>query len=361
MSKYKKGLLINALIVAVSALLIYLETQLPFFKKFIPVRENKLIIIIFNINMLLILLFLFLLSRAIIKSYVEKKRGIWGSRLKTKLIATFLFVSLIPSFTLFILATGFFNMSMDKWFSQKIEDTVFYALEISQFYQNEMYQRYDKTGVLIAREINRRKLLEKKRELGAYIKKSVATYLLGYAAIYDLNGAIITESEDIKPQIRAKLSEKARLFIRGAPMRSIIPLADGELFVTGTQIMDERGDPIAILLAGDRLGLRGTERIEGIAATYKEYAESRPLKKVLKYGFIVPLSLITIMTIFFSVWLGTKIATEISIPIQKVKEGASIIAKGKFDINLEDQGEGRDQYPRGRVQHHGQRTEDHEG
>jgi two-component system nitrogen regulation sensor histidine kinase NtrY len=201
-----------------------------------------------------------------------------------------------------------------------------------------MYQRYDKTGALISQEINRKKLLEKRSDLGPYIEKSLATYLLGYVAIYDLTGVMIMATDDVKKEIAPKLAEKAKLFIKGPPMRSIIPLPDGELFVVGRQIMDEKGDPQAILLVGDSIKVRGTERIAEIAATNKEYMQSRPLKKILKYGFIVPLSLITIMTIFFSVWVGTKIATEISVPIQKVKEGASIIAKGMFDINLEDRG-----------------------
>jgi len=225
MSKFKKDFLISALIAVVFGILVYVEAQLPFFKRFIPLGENKLLILIFNINMLLILLFLFLFSRALIRSYVERRRGIWGSRLKTKLIATFLFVSLIPSFTLFILATGFFNISMDKWFSQQIEDTVFNALELSQFYYNEMYQRYDKTGALISREIARKKLLEKRGDLGPYIEKSLSTYLLGYAAIYDLGGVMIAGTDDIKKEIKPKLAEKAKLFIKGGPMKSIIPPA----------------------------------------------------------------------------------------------------------------------------------------
>jgi two-component system, NtrC family, nitrogen regulation sensor histidine kinase NtrY len=338
MRTHKKDLLFSAVIAATFVFLIYLETQLPFFKRFIPVGENKLIIIIFNINMLLILLFLYLFSRALIKTYLEKKRGIWGSRLKTKLIATLLCVSLIPSFTLFVLATGFFNISMDKWFSQKIEDTVVSALELSQFYYNDLFQRYGKTGDVMSREINRKKLLNNERELKAYIDRGLMTHVLGYAAIYDMSGDMIMGSDGIKKDIEQKLSEKAKLFIKGAPMKSVVPMPEGELFVAGKHIVDETGSPEALLLVGDMIKLHGTEKIREIESANQEFRESRPLKKILKYGFIVPLSLITIMTIFFSVWVGTKMASEITTPIQRVKEGASIIARGKFDINLEDRG-----------------------
>ena len=339
MKKLRKDFVFGGAIALTCALLIYLETQLPFFKRFIPVGENKLLIVIFNINMLLILLFLYLFARTLIKSYLEKKRGIWGAGLKTKLIAILLCVSLIPSFTLFILATGFFNISMDKWFSQKIEDTVNNALELSHFYYSDLSQRYKRTGDLLVRDIKRKDLLDNTKELDAFFRRSMMTHVLGYMAVYDSSGEVIKESEGIDEEIGRKLLDQARHFAKGAtPMRAIIPIKEGELFVEGRPINDDQGDLRAILLVGDMIMVRGTQKIKEIASAHHEYQESRPLKKILKYGFIVPLSLITIMTIFFSVWVGTKMATEITIPIQRVKEGASIIAKGRFDINLEDRG-----------------------
>jgi len=71
-------------ILVVAALLVYLETRLPFFRKFMPVVDNKFYIALANIYFLVILLLIFLATRIILKTYIEKKRGIWGSRLKTK-------------------------------------------------------------------------------------------------------------------------------------------------------------------------------------------------------------------------------------------------------------------------------------
>ncbi len=76
-----------------------------------------------------------------------------------------------------------------------------------------------------------------------------------------------------------------------------------------------------------------------MALASRELQKSRPFKKILKWSFYIPLTLVTLMTAFFSVWVGIKMATEITIPIERVREGASTIAKGSFDINLEDKGQ----------------------
>lgn len=335
---FKKELIFGLPVLIIFGLLLALQTQLPFFTKFLPVGENKLVILILNINILLILLLLFLVSRILLKNYIEKKRGIWGSGLKTKLTVTLLLISILPSFSLFILTTGFFYQAMDTWFGQKIEDTVDDALQLSQFYYEELFQRYEQSSQSLSKEISKGQIFLNDRELASFLEKTVRSNVVGYLAVFDLNGAVIRQSGKLPSDGQKKLGMRARPFTKGETIRAIIPLEAGELIAVGTQIRDSSGDVQAILFAGSVTKLQGIEKIKDIAISYKEFKESRPFKKILKYSFVIPLSLVTILTIFFSVWVGMKMATEITVPIEKVREGASIIASGKLDINLEDRG-----------------------
>lgn len=117
-----------------------------------------------------------------------------------------------------------------------------------------------------------------------------------------------------------------------------MPLKRGELVVAGLNIYENSDFGHVILFIGDFINVKGAQRLKAISDFHKEFKESRTFKKILKYSFIIPLFLTTIITIFFSVWVGIKIANEITTPIEKVKEGALIIAKGKFDITLEEKG-----------------------
>ena len=335
--KYKKEWIFSALILLIFGLFIYLETHLPFFKKFLPIEENKLIVIILNINLLLILLLIFLITRMLFKAYIEKKRGIWGSGLKTKLTVTMLIISIVPSFTLSILATGFFHISMDKWFGQKIEDTMDSALILSHYYYDDLFQRYEKTGKLLAGNIDKRKLLEKEKELNTYLRSDPYAKLNEYFSVHDLSGNVVVSN--LPQEIDNRLSGKIESALKkDSTIREVIPMQDGEIIIAGTKIQDEYSNTQAILFTGDMLKIQSTARIKEITSTHKEFKESRAFKKILKYSFYIPLSLITVMTIFFCVWVGIKMATEITIPIERVKEGVSIIAQGKFDVNLEDRG-----------------------
>jgi len=340
MKKFKTELIFSGFILLIFGILVYLETHLPFFKKFLPIGENKLIIVILNINLLLILLLLFLVSRTLVKTYIEQKRGIWGARLKTKLTITLVLISIIPSFTLYILSGGFFQINMDKWFGQKIEDTIDDALEFSRFYYEDLFQRHERVGAIIAEEIIRRKLLNDPSALATYVQKSTSSKIPEYLVLYSPSNQFLKSSRELTPEIEKKFTNLVKPQPKGSKIRVIESLKNGELIISGRQIMNEAGELGAVLLLGEEIEIEGSKRIKDIAVASRELQKSRPFKKILKWSFYIPLTLVTLMTVFFSVWVGIKMATEIVNPIEKVKEGVSTIAKGSFDvIKLEDKGQ----------------------
>ncbi len=318
--------------------LVYLETNLPFFQKFMPVLDNKLLIAILNLNFLLIMVLIFTASRILLKTYIEKKRGIWGSGLKTKITLTVFSISMISSFMLFILTTGFFYTSMDKWFSQKVENTLENARDLSQFYYEDLFGRYERMGEALAQEITEKNILDDDRALQSFIKKEGKANFLGYLGLLDLSGQPIRSYSRLDAQMSRLLIEKAKNLRKNREARQIVPLKDGELLLFLTSITDASGRPKAVLFLGEKIGVRGTQSVKQISSAYREFKNARPFKKIVKYSFVIPLFLITILSIFLSIWIGVKMATEITVPLERVKEGAAIIAGGRFDISLEERG-----------------------
>jgi two-component system, NtrC family, nitrogen regulation sensor histidine kinase NtrY len=334
-----KVLVYAASVIALSAIMVYMETRLSFFRKFFPVIDNILYIALANTYFLVILLLAFLAVRIILKTYIEKKRGIWGSGLKTKLTVTIFSVSLISSISLFVLVSSFFYWSMDKWFGDKIEETVESAQVLSQFYYEDLFGRYEKMGRYLSEAINAKNVLDKDKELSAFLKREGRLNFLNYLAVLDLTGQPLMTYSILDDEMTRVLTEKAKGFRKDKGGREIVPLKTADLLMVITPISDEGGRPKALLFIGERIQVPGTQRMKQIDKAYSEFIkDSRPLKKVLKYGMSIPLLLVTVLSIFVSTWFGMKMATAITVPLERVKEGAAIIAQGRFDINLEDRG-----------------------
>ena len=58
--------------------------------------------ILLNINVILMLVVLFLVSRSVIKLILERRKKVFGSRLRTRLVLAFGFISFLPILFMFL-------------------------------------------------------------------------------------------------------------------------------------------------------------------------------------------------------------------------------------------------------------------
>ena len=96
--------------------------------QFIP--QNWLVLVLVNINAILLLLLIFLVVRNIVKLFFERKKGVLGSKLRTKLVIAFVGLSLVPTLLLFWVSIGFITNTIENWFSFKVESSLEEALKV---------------------------------------------------------------------------------------------------------------------------------------------------------------------------------------------------------------------------------------
>lgn len=77
-----------------------------------------------NINVLLMFLFLFLTFRNAVKLTIDRKRGVFGSSLRTRLVTSFLFFSMLPTVVLLYISTKFVNAKFESWTPLPLSQTL---------------------------------------------------------------------------------------------------------------------------------------------------------------------------------------------------------------------------------------------
>ena len=63
-----------------------------------------------------------MLGRNLLKLYAERRLGVIGSKFRTRLVVVNLLLSFLPVIALFWFSYGLMNRSIDKWFSQPVEE-----------------------------------------------------------------------------------------------------------------------------------------------------------------------------------------------------------------------------------------------
>ncbi|HSR13964.1 MAG TPA: PAS domain-containing sensor histidine kinase, partial [Thermodesulfobacteriota bacterium] len=199
-----------------------------------PFPNNLLVVLLIGLNILLLLLLVFLILRHIVKLIFERKRQVLGAKLKTKLVVSFITVSLVPTILLFFIASHFITTSIDNWFSGQVEGSLQESLVVAQVY----YQDRAGNALFHARQISQavtqKGLLEKGNHalLADLLKTKRAEYNLGAVQIQSPPGAAQLSFRDASlegvsfPELEAKVTREV---LRGNEATKIQSLGKGDL------------------------------------------------------------------------------------------------------------------------------------
>src|SRR5712671_1167201 len=129
-----------ALAIGAFLLLAVLVLQASFNLKFISPDSNQELLFFAGLSGLIFLVFVALtvvLGRNLLKLYAERRQGVVGSKFRTRLVVVSLLLSFLPVIAMFWFSYGLMNRSIDKWFSQPVEevraDTAAMAALISDY------------------------------------------------------------------------------------------------------------------------------------------------------------------------------------------------------------------------------------
>ena len=93
--------------------------------------NRLLLFILWYLDISLILILSFILTRNIVRLVEERRRGVLGSRFRTKLVSTYVVLTFVPVLLIFLIATNLLQRSIDRWFSSPVEQILLVGSEIT--------------------------------------------------------------------------------------------------------------------------------------------------------------------------------------------------------------------------------------
>src|SRR5262245_51994424 len=89
------------------------ETRLPRFSNSSSLSGNITFFFLINLNLILLVLLVFLVTRNLVKLVFERRRHIFGSRLRARLALAFVAFTIVPTIVLFLVAEGFLSAAFE--------------------------------------------------------------------------------------------------------------------------------------------------------------------------------------------------------------------------------------------------------
>ncbi len=342
--KRRREWLLVVLIIALVALSLRYQGHFFDLTAEIPLSGNILVLALININILLIILCLFLVMRNIFKLLLERRRGIPGARLRSKLVLSFIALSLIPTMLLFFVSAGFITNSIENWFNSQIEDSLKESLEVAQTYYKNSASNALYYAEQISLTIKEQKLLNEDNLLllKDLIHKKQKEYNLGIVEVFSSTYEELVRA--VNPQVPAAEftdpgSDSIREAMQGNRFTRISPIGRADL-IRGIVPVYSNWNPddvVGVVVVNYYVPYSLVNKMKEISNSFEQYKSTKLLKAKIQKGYVLFLLLIALVIIFLSTWAGFYLARGITEPIHELVVATSRVASGDLDVTLKSE------------------------
>jgi len=329
--------------------LIYLSLRISHLGQSLPFSSSIIAFALININVILLLLLLFLTVRNLVKLLFERKKGIMGARLKTKLVLAFVTLSLLPTTILFFVSAQFISSSIDYWFNLQIERSLKSSLEVGQDYYNGITDEILSFGNVLSRVITYEGFLIPSKNESLERFTDIKRKELGLASlkVFSKDLEMLSVSKDHRIDLTSFTDPSKEVLehsiLEGTDGQYIQSSPPGDLVGGVVPIFSRTASKAVVGLLVVTRFVPGSfvNRLHAISKGLQEYRQLKMLKNPIKASHMITLSIVTLLIIFTSVWFGFYISKEVTVPINELAEATNRIASGDYNffIDLETKDE----------------------
>ncbi|HPI94301.1 MAG TPA: ATP-binding protein [Deltaproteobacteria bacterium] len=340
MSKKTKEMIIAAVILLVMILMSIAKANLSSIG-LVP-SSNAVIFTIISLNVILLILVVFLVTRNVVKLMLERRRGVLGTRLRTKLVVAFVTLTIIPTAVLFFASVVFLNRSMEGWLSTEVESAIEESMNVANIYYKEASVDAIHYANSIAKEITERRLLKEENLniLSAMLKEKMDLFRLSSVVIFSSQEEELVKiiSPDIQSEVMpSPESSNVQSAMHGKSLSMVLRKGKADIIegIVPIRSSFNPADVVGVLVVDYYVPESLSGRLSLIKNSFSDYSQILRLKGPIKTNYIILLTSVTLLVIFSAVWFALNIAKGLLNPIEKLVEGTQRISKGDLGFRID--------------------------
>jgi two-component system nitrogen regulation sensor histidine kinase NtrY len=299
------------------------------------------VVFLFNIDVVLAVLLLYVLLRNVAKVYWNRSGSGFGGGFQARLIGSFLLMVLIPSLLLFIVASGFLNTSVQRWFSFPVSDSLRASASVSREYYRETRRDTLRTArvlsdLLVARDSEGKETLrdfleKKKRELGL---SGLELYRTAPGA-----PALIARAVDLNVRLLDAPTAGELGSVTGTGKSRVTHTGVGDLVRGFYPVGLEGPEGPAVLVVDAFVPEAFSRKLATLTHAFSDYRELRQFRNPIRQSYLLVFFMITLMIIFGAIWFGLFLARRITRPLLALEKATDEVARGNLSVRVPLTGE----------------------
>ena len=323
---------IVALSIAIFLLFAVIFAQATFNLTFLQPDTSEETLIFAALSAFIFLLFValtFVLLRTLLRLYAERKTGVMGARLRSRMVMGALLLSLGPVIFLFLFSYGLINRSIEKWFSRPVEDVQYRTGVVASLMTDYAADNARVEAERIASTLAAKKSFE----TGNFalvldeFRRSEITLQGGFAfALEDSRAEASFHAPEAWPLIQDLLPNQTPPDNKAKTFDLL-----GKTYVLGRALVGPNGQ----ILVAMPLPENYQSALRDIEQARKQYQELRNQRRRLRRTYLGYLLLLTVAVLFASTWLALYLSKMVTKPLLALAEATQEISRGRLDYRVD--------------------------
>ena len=312
-------------------LLTILVLQASFNLKFLSPDSNQELLFFAGLSGLIFFAFVALtvvLGRNLLKLYAERRQGVAGSKFRTRLVVVSLLLSFLPVIAMFWFSYGLMNRSIDKWFSQPVEEVRADTAAMSALLFDYAGQNAASEAQSIAQteEFQRTFASGDFAEAADELREHIPTLQGGFVL------ALKNGKAEASVNVPALWSDIKDRFPVEQALRGEHPhfrWGQTDYLVAAATLKG------GVVLVAMPLPPKFAQTAKQIQDSQQRYFELAAKRKLFRRTYIGYLLLLTVVVLFASTWLALLLSKLVIRPVAALAAGTEAISKGQLDYRVD--------------------------
>ncbi len=284
------------------------------------------VLLLLNIDLVLLLLLAAIVAKRLVEVWVQRRRGLAGSRLHVRLVVLFSLVAVTPTIIVAVFSYLFFSFGIEAWFSERVRTALSESQAVAEAYLHEHQQVIRANVLAMASDLNREAytLNFNPQRLAQVVRTQAALRSLNEAEIFDTSGRVLARSGFSLSLEFGLIPPWAMQVARSGDVA--IVTGDNDDRVRALVRLDQF--PGAYLYIGRFVEAQVLNHMEQTQRAVAQYEQLEGQRSGFQVTFALVFLIIALLFLLAAVWFGINFATQMVEPIGMLIAAAERVRGG---------------------------------